>query len=320
MRAEPFCDDEYVYSFTVPPWYERWVGKNYPDLADSFDEDGALYFKQKEIRDQVCKPVVDEIVNKTDTFARSCGCTFNYVFLVGGLSALEFLRVPFEAMVSRLNASVKTICEANWRENHTCHGGSIMRGAVILMVFKGMIRRISSRNYYYRLFVKLPSSGFDKKMAVEALKQYYAKLGMTDKEWGLQSMAIYRSLEYVPDSRFELQSRADRVFVNAYVPICLKGFPAQIYVNRGLYKISGDAGEIKIRFYSSADILSFVGFEPPKSVRDEGELSVWCRAGSTVDVEIDFNEAHQNALEVKLTNSDHQTESVFISAETQIGY
>ena len=183
-----------------------------------------------------------------------------------------------------------------------------------------MIRRISSRNYYYRLFVKLPSSGFDKKMAVEALKQYYAKLGMTDKEWGLQSMAIYRSLEYVPDSRFELQSRADRVFVNAYVPICLKGFPAQIYVNRGLYKISGDAGEIKIRFYSSADILSFVGFEPPKSVRDEGELSVWCRAGSTVDVEIDFNEAHQNALEVKLTNSDHQTESVFISAETQIGY
>ena len=313
-------DDEYLYPFIVPPWYERWIGKHYGELADSFDDDGAIYFTQKEIRDDVCMPVVEQIISKAETFARSCGCRFDYVFLVGGLSALKFLQVRFEAMATQLGCRKGAICEENWKGTQMFVGGSIMRGAIVLMVFRKMIQRITTRNYYYKLYVKLPSGRFSKQEAVEMLKKYYDMLHVSDAEWGQLAVKIYRSVEYVPDNCLDCRRENGQVYVNMYVPICLRGVPASVYVNRGVRRIDGMEGKVVMYFYSSKDSLFFVTKTPDSRVQEEGVLRIHCRAWDCIDVEVDFNEAHQDTLVAKLTNSDNQTTVASIVTESQLGY
>ena len=313
-------DDDYMYPFIAPPWYERWIGHHYRELVSNFDDDGALYFTQREIRDVVCMPVVEQIISKAETFARSCGCTFNYVFLVGGLSALKFLQVRLDAMATRLGCPDKAICEANWKGTQMYVGGSIMRGAIMLMVFRKMIQRIATRNYYYRLYVKQPSGRFSKREAVETLKRYYDKLHMPEVEWGRLAVKIYGCVENVPEGEFDRKNENGQVYVNMYVPICLRGVPAGPYVNKNVHQIGGRGGKVVMHFYSSEDTLAFVTKHPDGRAKEEGTLEIPCKPRDSIDVEVDFNEAHQNALVAKLTNSDNESTDVTIQAESQLGY
>ena len=302
-----YPDDE-TYEFEIPRWYQKWFENVCPALSENVEVDDddvvSLKFTQKEIRDSVCAPVLDEIVSVAEEFAHGCQCRFDYVILAGGLSGLKFLQKGVQDMTARLGNGAKFLCEDSWKGHHECPGGSIMRGAAVLTVFGNMIQRIATRNYYYKLYIKLPSRRFVLWEALMALKGYYEKLGISEYKWTALSAEIERSLAGVGTASFDYYDKNGYLYVMAFVPICLKGFPAKLYVNDGVHRADWKDGMTTIHFYSSERTLSFDVGDRLDDVRDEGTLSVYCCGNKTVRIEIDFNESYQEStLEARVVNA-----------------
>ena len=306
--------DEETYEFVIPRWYQKWFENICPALSENVEVDDddvvSLKFTQKEIRDNVCAPVLDEIVSVAEEFARGCQCRFDYVILAGGLSGLKFLQKGVLDMTARLGNGAKFLCEYSWKGNLECPGGSIMRGAAVLTVFGNMIQRIATRNYYYKLYIKIPAQSSVsgealKGEALKTLKGYYEKLGISRYEWAALSADIERSLVGVGTASFDYYyDKNGCLYVMAFVPICLKGFPAKLYVNEGVHRADWQDGETTIHFYSSERTLSFDVRDRLDAVRDEGRLTVYCCGNKTVKIEIDFNESYQEStLEARVVNA-----------------
>lgn len=322
QRLSPDYPDDGTYEFEIPRWYQKWFENICPALSENVEVDDddvvSLKFTQKEIRDYVCAPVLKEIVSVAEEFASGCQCRFDYVILAGGLSGLKFLQKSVQDMTTRLGNGAKFLCEDSWKGHHECPGGSIMRGAAVLTVFGNMIQRIATRNYYYKLYIKLPSREFDIRQALKVLKGYYEKLGISEYKWVNLSADIERSLAGVGTTSLDCYYKDGYMYVMAYVPICLKGFPAKLYVNDGVHRADWRDGLITIHFYSSDWTLSFDVRDRYDASRYEGALAVSCCGNKTVRIEIDFNESYQeSAIEARVVNAIGEETTMKIGFESR---
>jgi hypothetical protein len=324
-RLSADYEDDYRYSFNIPRAFENWLGKVLKDKGgidrEVMDDDGNVVFTQREIRDQVCAPVLDSILRTAEEFAGKCG-HLDYVFLAGGLSGLGFLQKRIEKFARTKCKGAAPVFEDRWTGHHEIAGGAIMRGAAILLVYERMIQRISKRNYYFDCGLRVERVAIDEMLP--ALMSAYRGLGLTDGECRAKEAAFRKKLSCREESDFNVVRDENGGYsVLRYMPICLRDKPAQKFRMDGLVPrcFSGKAtDQVSIAFFSSESDLSFVFREESPSITREGEVSVEIPKGQSLSISVDFNEFQQEFFEAEIIRCGKVLKTVKIKPQFKIGY
>ena len=318
-QLSPNHEDNRKYSVEVSRSFESWVKGIVGNVVGNvIDDDGQVVFTQRELRDVVCGPIIDSIVNAASEFAEKCG-HLDYVFLAGGLSGLGFLQEAIEDFATNRCSGAKAIFEARWTGHHEIPGGSIMRGAAILLVYEHMIQRVSKRNYYFHCGCSVDDFALTK--ILDALMKDYRNL-LSEQECRDKEASFRKKLAKKREADYDIVREDNEINVLRYVPICLKDKPAQKFVLNGLIsrRPSGGTDKVTICFFSSENDMSFVFKEDSLFVRSEGEVTVDIPKGKSISVEIDFNEFQQEFFEAKIIRDEKVQNTVKIKPEFRVGY